>query len=312
MAKPFQTKVISAWDYRQMDLSQFCTPFEVDREQLAESLLSVRKKYALHVPAQTVEKGDVATLRCRSARPKFQKDSVPVTVGKGVYSKELEAQLPGLSVGDQRELTVDGTPVSVQILKVERTVLPELTDEFVASTFQSVHTFSELEKWYIDQQYEEHLRGCADSAAEAMKAQVLEKSVIDVNEEERLAAWTSGDQMLREHWREIGMPLEEMTDEQAQEIVGHPSAAAFIDWFTSFLVNDLLYAALGWELLAAEGRQPTEESYREALRKKEEDNTPPEELKAFTFSAYAQQICTEHYNNTLDEYAYQIIKEKLS
>ena len=37
MSRPFQTRVLSAWDYRQGDLSEFCLPFEADRESLAES-----------------------------------------------------------------------------------------------------------------------------------------------------------------------------------------------------------------------------------------------------------------------------------
>lgn len=312
MSRPFRTKVISAWDYRQADISKYFVPFQPDREQLAESLLSVRKEHALHVPVETVEQGDLVTLRCRSEKPKFQKDSVTVSVGKGLYSKALEEQLPGLAAGEARELTVDGVPVSVQVLKIQRTVLPELTDEFVASTFQSVHTFSELEAWYINEQYETHLRDYAMAASEAIKEQVLANSVFDLDEEERLAAWNFGDREVRERWREIGMPLEEMTDEQAQEAFRRPTAKAFADWFAGLMVNEVLYAALGWELLAAEGRQPTEESYQKALRQKQEDRTPPEVLKDFTYSAYGQQVCAEYYSSTLQEYAYQVIKEKLS
>ncbi len=136
MRRPFLTKVISAWDYRQGDLSAFCVPFEVDREQMAESLLFLRKKYAYRIGVDTVESEDIVTIRCRSEKAKFNKDSITINAGKNLYSRELETQLIGLSVGEERNLIADGTTVSVQILKSERTVLPELTDEFVEKTFR--------------------------------------------------------------------------------------------------------------------------------------------------------------------------------
>lgn len=313
MSGLLRTKVVSAWDYRQGDLTSFCQPFEVDREQLAEDLQFLRKKHSLLVPADRVEEGDIVTLCCRSEKPKFQKDSIPVNVGKGLYSRELEAQLPGLAVGDERKLTAQGAEVVVRVLKIERTVLPELTDEFVAEHFESVHTAAELENWYIGNQMEAHLRQKAAEAAEALKAQALAESVIDVDEDERAQAWAAGDRIAREHWRMNGLPLEEMTDEQAQEILGYPTAQAFADWFAGLSADEVSSAALGWELLAAEGREPTEEGYREAVRRMtEEEGVKPEDLTDYTPAAYARQVCAEHYQDVLEEYAYQIIKEKLS
>ena len=313
MSRPFQTRVLSAWDYRQGDLSEFCLPFEADREALAESLLAVRKKYALRVPVDRVEEGNIVTLRCRSEKAKFQRESVKINVGKGLYSKELESQLPGLAVGDERELTVGGAAVAVRVLQVERTVLPELTDEFVSEHFQTVRTRGELEAWYVDAQREDYLRQQADRAAEELKAQALKKSVINVDEDERRGARAAGERILREQWIRNGLPLEEMTDEQAAELTGFSSAQEFIDWFAGLSEAEVSAAALGYELLLAEGREPTEERWREALRRmKEEEGIAEKELSEYTLPVYARQISAEHYHDTLAEYAYQIIKENLS
>lgn len=145
MSRPLRTEVVSAWDYHQDDLTPFCVPFEADRKELADDLLSLQKKYASRVPADRVEEGDVVTLCCRSKQPKFQKDSVTVSVGKGLYSKELEAQLPGMAAGQERELTAGGARVVVRVLDIKRAVLPELTDEFVDRTFPGLHSRAELE-----------------------------------------------------------------------------------------------------------------------------------------------------------------------
>lgn len=313
MSGAFRTKVISAWDYRQGNLSAFCVPFEVNREQLEESLLSVQKKYAYRVCVDTVVAGDIVTLCCQSEKPKFQKNSVTVSVGKNLYSRELETQLPGMAVGEKRELTVGEVTVSVQVLKAERTALPELTDEFIARNFETVHTMSELEAWYVNDQRESHIKLQAAMAADFLQSQALNESEILVDEGERLQARASGEKIVREMWDLNGLPLDQMSDEQAAEILGYPSVQAYIDWFAGLSEEDFSYAALGYELLLVEGRAPTEESYRETLRKMmEEEYIPAEQLKDYTFTAYARQACTEHYRAALEAHAYQTIKEKIS
>ena len=313
MSSPFLTKVVSAWDYRQGDLTEFCKPFVVDEEQLAESLLSLQKKYAYRATVEAVEVGDIVTLRCRSEKAKFNKDSITINVGKNLYSRELEAQLPGLTVGEEKELTADDVAVSVQVLKAERTALPELTNEFVAKNFETVQTLAELEAWYVNEQLENHIKQQAAEAAEELQRQALEKSNILVDEGERARARATGEKIMREQWELNGLPLDQMTDEQAREILGCPSAQAYIDWFADLSEKDVSYAALGYEILLAEGKAPTEESYREALRKMmKEEGVPAEHLKDYTLEAYARQMCAEHYHDVLETYAYQIIKEKLS
>lgn len=313
MNKPLRTIVIKAWDHRQADLSEFCTPFEVDREQMADDILFLRKKYASLVPVETVEAGDIVTLNCRSPKPKFQKESITVNVGKGLYSRELEEKLPGMSVGGDAELTVSDTAVTVRIIKAERNTLPELTDEFLAKNFREIHNMAELEAWYVNAQLENHLKQQAAEAANFLQEQALAGSEIAVDEEEIRLARAGAEKTLQEMWEMNGLPLDQMTDEQAQELLGHPDPQSYIDWFADLCEKDVPYAALGYELLAQEGNAPTEESYREARRKMiEEEGTPEEQLSDYTYHAYGRQVCAEHYREVLEAHAYQIIKEKLS
>lgn len=312
MSRPFLTKVMSPWDYRTADLSAFCIPFEADREQIEEGMLSLRKKYAYLIPVDTVELGDIVTLCCRSEKAKYNKDSVKLNVGKNLYSREIETQLVGMAVGSEKELTADGVQVNVKLLKAERTQLPELNDEFLAANLQTVHTMQELEEWYINAQLEEHLTQQAAMAADYLQECALRSSQIDVNEDERQEARAGGEKVLRDMWVLNGLPLDEIADEQAQEILGYPSAQDYIDWFSDLSEKDVSYAALGYDLLLKEGKEPTEGSYREALRKMtEEEYIPPEQLSYYTYSAYARQVCAEYYHDLLESYAYDILKEKI-
>ena len=313
MSGPLRTKVITAWDHTQADLSLFCKPFEMDKERMAEDMLFLQKKYAYLVPVETVEAGDIVTMRCRSSKPKFQKDSVTINVGKNLYSRELEEKLVGMAVGEEKELTVGETAVMVYILKAERNTLPELTDEFLSKNLKKIRSMTELVAWYTNAYFEDHLKQCAAEAANFLQEQALIHSKIAVDEEERRVARVGAEKTLHDMWEMNGLPLDQMTDDQAQELLGYPNAQAYIDWFADLCEKDVPYAALGYALLANDGKAPTEESYREARRKMiEEEGTPEDQLTDYTYHAYGRQVCAEHYRNVLETHAYEIIKEKLS
>ncbi len=312
MSRPFLTRVISLWDYKQADISKFCTPFEADREQIEEGMLSLRKKHAYLTPADEVAAGDIVTIACRSEKGKYNKDSVKLNVGKNLYSREIEAELLSMAAGEEKDITADGVSVHIKVLKIERTQLPELNDEFLSANLQTVHTMKELEEWYINAQLEEHIKQQAAMAADHIKGCVLENSKIDVNEDERLAVRAQGEKIVRDMWVLNGLPLDEMTDEQAEEILGLPSAQDYIDWFSDLSEIDISNSAIGYELLLRDGKSPTEEDYHGALRKmKEEEFIPSEQLTDYTYGAYARQVCSEYYYDLLESYAYDIIKEKL-
>lgn len=313
MSGPLRTKVITAWDHTQADLSEFCEVFVVDRDRMSEDMLFLQKKYAYLVPVEMVEVGDIVTLRCRSSKPKFQKDSVTINVGKNLYSRELEEKIVGMTVGTEKEVTVGETPVTVCILKAERNTLPELTDEFLSKNLKEIRNMEELVAWYANAYFEDHLKQYAAEAANFLQEQALIHSNIVVNEEERQMARTGAEKTLHDMWEMNGLPLDQMTDDQAQEMLGYPNAQAYIDWFADLCEKDVPYAALGYALLAADGKAPTEESYREALRRMiEDEGTPAEQLTDYTYYAYSRQVCAEHYRNVLETHAYEIIKEKLS
>lgn len=313
MEAPFCSKLLKSYDYHNVDLTSFCIPFEVDEETLAESLLFVRKKYARLEPVRVVEKGDFAVLSCKSEKAKFQKDAVSVCVGKNLYSKELEEKLIGLSAGETVEVEVDSTVVTVAVKNIQRSVLPDITDDFVNSTFETLTTVSELKEWYINEQLKEHIKILASQAAEAITAEVIAQSDICLDEEERLAARKSGEEVLRAHWRFNGVELDSLTDEEAAEMFGYPSVSAYINWFADLSERDICTAMLGYELLANGGYVFTTAEYEAELQKNaDEANMSAEALREnFTFQAFVRQKSSEYYSEVLEDYAYNYIKERL-
>lgn len=143
--------------------------------------------------------------------------------------------------------------------------------------------------------------------------EVIAKSEILVDETERLEARKSGEDMIRADCEFNGIQIDEVTNEEAQELFGYPSAADYMDWFATLCERDLLTALLGYDLLIKEGKELTHEQYEAELEKNsQEANIPKEELsKRFTFEAFIRQTSSEYYNGLLENYAYNYIKEIL-
>ncbi len=82
---------------------------------------------------EVAETGDSITMATVSNIPKFNKPSVKVSLGRGLYNKELEDMVLGKKIGDQFSLIIQEEPVSVTILDIKRKTAPEPTDEMAAA-----------------------------------------------------------------------------------------------------------------------------------------------------------------------------------
>ena len=313
MHAPFRSRLISAFDYRGVNISVYIKPFVPNDSALDEALLCVRKKHARLVEAEVIENGDIVTLRCASDMPRFSKDEVTVRIGAGLFSKELEDALIGMSTGESAEKYAKNARVDVTALKIMRSVLPELTDEFVNASIETVHTVRELTDWFINEQREAYITELAEQAADAAADEAIIKSEFLMDEYENQQVRSANIRLLREHCDFNGIDLDSVSDEQAVELFGFPSAAAYIEWFADLGERDLKTALLGYDLLSRQGRCFSQEEYAAQLEKNaQEAGMRAEELaKDFTYEAYVRQFCSEYYSERLKEYAHEIIKEEM-
>lgn len=77
------------------------------------------------------ETGDTLTLKTESELPKFNKERVSVSIGRGLYDKGLEEALTGRQVGDCVSVLVKEKEVTATVLEIKRKTAPEPTDEMV-------------------------------------------------------------------------------------------------------------------------------------------------------------------------------------
>ena len=112
-------------------------PTEEELLELARKSIVREQLVLAPLPEGTAaEEGDTAVLRTESELPKFNKPGVTVTLGRGLYNRDLEAALIGLKVGETACVTVNDQSVKATVLTLKRKQVPEPTDEMVKALEQ--------------------------------------------------------------------------------------------------------------------------------------------------------------------------------
>ena len=108
-------------------------PTDAELKELARKSIVREQLVLVTLPEQeTAAVGDTAVLKVRGKTPKYNKERVTVTLGRGLYNKDLEAVLIGKKAGEAVELLVDENSVCATVLELKRKQAPEPTDEMVA------------------------------------------------------------------------------------------------------------------------------------------------------------------------------------
>ena len=277
-----KSRALEVYDFRQVDISQFITGFTVDETQYQKDLERVLRRYGRKEDAQRVCDGDTVTLNCSSEAERYNKNNVPVPVGKGLFSRELESRLIGMKKGEKKTLTADGKAVEVEIVRISHTVLPELTDENVAAFgMEGVATVDDLRRYCIAKQVDGFLLEDEnpDMASAFVWQEVAKRSRIERDESECAHVLARADAKLAE------MPAE--TEGGVDE-----------EMLRSIFLTELDLAAVGAELMAQDGKVLTTDDYTDYLDKLTEaypDRTRAEieadhDVEAFAISQYADYL----------------------
>lgn len=112
-------------------------PSDEELKELArKSIIRDQLVLALLPEGTKAEIGDTAVLKTESTLQKFNKERVTVTLGRGLYSKELEPLLIGKTVGETVVTEINGEKVKATVLELKRKQEPEPTDEMVKALEQ--------------------------------------------------------------------------------------------------------------------------------------------------------------------------------
>ena len=133
-------------------------PTEEELLELARKSIVREQLVLAPLPDGTAaEEGDTAVLMTESDIPKFNKPSVTVTLGRGLYNRELEKKLIGMKAGDTVYAVVNASIVKATILSLKRKQVPEPTDDMVKALEQKdlkgnpINTVEEYEAYIREQ-----------------------------------------------------------------------------------------------------------------------------------------------------------------
>ena len=137
---PYQEKIdFSAYIDKYLEREDAIRRLPTEEELLELARKSIVREQLVLAPlpeGTAAEEGDTAVLKTESELPKFNKPGVTVTLGRGLYNRDLETAVIGLKAGDTAAVTVNGQPVKATVLALKRKQVPEPTDEMVRALGQ--------------------------------------------------------------------------------------------------------------------------------------------------------------------------------
>jgi FKBP-type peptidyl-prolyl cis-trans isomerase (trigger factor) len=308
----FRSKVLQAVDYRSIDLSAVTEGFAPDHEALEKELRLLQKQHANKFHPETAAQGDYAVLRCQSELPRFQRDSVTVIVGRGLYSAVLENALIGMSPQQATCVTIDGVPVNVTLLEVTRTVLPELTDENVSQwQLPEVTSVAELRQWLLAKQKAEFRNEQRERLGIYLTSQAAQQSRFQLDEEERLRAREAGRKLALDMIRSQGVDPDTLGD--ADPVPGAEATKAdYLNYVENLSEEGLKEALLGQLLMQETGYAPTEADYEAAIEEQMAYRglSREETKQAYTPKDYMQTACGNYFYDAALAYAADYLNEE--
>lgn len=131
---------------------------------------------------EQLEKGCVVKLRVESELPRFNKESVSVNLGGGLYDKVLEESLVGKRVGDTGVVTTRDVEVRYEVLSAQRKVPAQPSDELAeALGLPGVHTVEDYvdytEKKLLDNAWMPMLDKCLITLGKGVEVELDEDEV---------------------------------------------------------------------------------------------------------------------------------------
>ena len=132
-------------EYEKREDAILCLPDAVEIKELArKNVVKDHIQLCLVGEDEPARKGDTLTIQTKSVLPKFNKEKVTVSIGRGLYNRTLEEALEGLKKGESCQVTVRDEAVKATILEIKRKVTPEPTDDMAAALHQKDFSGKEL------------------------------------------------------------------------------------------------------------------------------------------------------------------------
>ena len=229
-----------------------------DEAGVQQKIYSIELAYRSYVAEDVIEKEDIVKICLNSELPKYNR-TVNVRVGDGLFDKELEDFLLGKKAGQSFCYIKNDVSVSCRIIKVERLVVPALTDRMASEQkIEGITTASGLYKYFSEQSLQKSL----SFEAKDFLLGYIKKCSFDIKQCDIDELCRRELERCRKVSADMSMVFDEMTPDQLTGAVGCRSIPEFHEKLQKFY-NENLRIALVYAQGAECDRQLTYENVNE-------------------------------------------------
>ena len=169
-----KSRVLQIKDYREVDITPLLKPFVPDEAALETELRRLTNPYVRWETGETASAGDQVVCRLVSDCPRFNKEKVRFVAGSGMFHKELEALVIGMTLGEAREADLSEGRVSLTLTGVMNRVVPEPSDEMVEKLgLEGVDIVADYRAYLLAQQKEAAFQDALYEPQKQLMAEVV-------------------------------------------------------------------------------------------------------------------------------------------
>ncbi len=305
-------------DYKAIDLSQYTKNFTVDQALLEKDMNRILRGYSKKVEADKVESGDMVTLSCKSENSKYNKENLVIPVGRGMFSKELEKDMIGKGKEAENHCKCDGVDVAYKISRIVRTILPELTDQGVASLgMEDVKSVADLRRYCINKQVDNYVLDAeeADMASALLWQTVAAESEFIYDPEELKLEEEAAIKNLQEMENRPEEPADEDQEEFFEDEEENAPEMDMEAFFKQISVTELETAVIGRQMMLEKGKNLSKADYQAYIEKRKKlypELSEAQLLEKYPEKKYYIETYAEYFCLEMDAYVAEYFKKTVN
>lgn len=305
-----KSRVLTLKDPKSVDYSPYLKPFVLNQERLRCERNRIANPYIRWEEGTTIFPGDMAVCRMESDCPRFNKESVRFVAGSGLFHRELEALVVGMTVGETRQIDLPEGRVALTLTQATNKIVPKISDEMVEKLgVEGVRTVADYDAYLITQQKEETFRERVYEPLNYLIHQVIDHSEFVLYQVD----WQYVVD-LRLEWNRVltrreGLTLETMTAKEFEGRIPVKCYDELVALEQREAWNNLCMHLLGRYFAREQGFQPDQAGYAASLQNymnnwgvSEEEAREIESYEFYSFFAYSNLAYRTFYDMVKQEY----------
>ena len=291
-------KVLKLFDFTKCELPEKLFDIRIPQKDIDFELKKAAEHFLTIEPQDgPIENGDIVAVKIVSEDAFLACDCERLSVGRGFFSKDIEAALVGRKKGDVFSVTADGSPAEVTVLWIKRRIVPQLTDEMAAAMdVEDVSTVQEYTDYVTQELVNENKEKKQNAIWLMVSKKLLAESEFDVDEAEIDAQYKKDISYMQSE-------LEDDFEEYMQVKYHGKTLDESKQGFRKEIEKTLKLCAIAEPIAKEEGVEWTKEAYDATIDEMVSEEYSREELEqSMSYEDYVKQQLEEFLQGKVLEY----------